>query len=495
MRGCDVGTWLIVLGASCAFAATGCDGGLKCPPGTVKDGDTCRAATDTPLLDGVVIPDVGPLDPGTQGDGEDDAEPGDVDASGADTGTNDLPGTDNFPGGVIGRSCEKNDHCRNEVVPDGVCLGWEQSTYCTRLSCQEPGRACPEGALCMGITPKNPACAAACESHADCRADDGILCKLLPDLEGDLVGICHGVVSEPRGIGDPCIGPSDCDGAMGCLTNFEGGYCTMLRCGADEPCGDGAECIRVGGNPVCLKRCETGDDCVFVDGIVRACVELKSAVSGERIKVCGSSTSGVGLGEQCLNDTECKSNKCHVSFVGRCGDDGPGCMVDADCPLGVCVKSSEYSFGYCTQSCSVSVACAVPGLCVETVNAAGILEGECVPACGAEQTCRTEAGLTCWYGDPLLNPDRFACARLPAGAIGTPCRSNDDCRDGECLKAAGVETGACVKTGCIQGRCPFPTACEKQGDIYKCLVRCRSEADCPENQSCRMGLVTSVCVP
>lgn len=495
----DLKTWILFVAGGVALAGLGCGGGLKCPPGTVKDGDTCRAVQDTSLLDGFVLPEVPLTDPGTgDPDVEDlpDAAPGDVPS---DTGAKDPGGTDHFPGGVIGAACSKNSNCQNEIVPDGVCLGWEQTTYCTRLSCQEPGRQCPEGALCMGITPRNPACAAACESDADCRPAEGVLCKLIPDPDGDLVRICHGVISQPHSIGEPCIGAADCAGAMGCLTNFEAGYCTSLRCGVDEPCPDGAQCIRVGGNPVCLKGCAGAGDCVFSGGITRACVELRSAINGDRVKVCASATSGVGVGEQCLNDTECKSNNCNVTFLGLCPDGATGCSVDSDCELNVCVRSSENSFGYCTQSCSVSTPCPVPGLCVETVGATDFLQGQCVPSCGEASSCRTEAGLVCRYGDPLLNPGRFACARLTPGAIGMACSQNADCVHGECLKAAGAQTGLCTKEGCLlEGKCPFPTACEKVDAFdskHRCLARCRGDEDCPGNLKCRVGLVTSVCVP
>jgi len=475
--------------------ASGCGGGLKCPPGTVKDGGTCRAVQDVPRID-VIIPDV-PQDSGGEDTGLEEGVTGDVSADGAsDPGETDIPATQNFPGGVIAKACSKNSECRNETVPDGVCLGWDRSSYCSRLDCQEPGHECPEGALCMGITIRNTACAAACESDADCRSGEMIHCKLLPDLQGELVRICHGVISTPRAMGEPCIGPSDCAGAMSCLTNFEKGYCTLLRCGADEPCPEDAECIRVGGNPVCLKKCAGAGDCTFLEGVTRACVDLKSAITGARVDVCASATSGVGIGEQCLNDTECKSNDCHVTFLGLCPDSATGCTLDSDCELNVCVKSSEHSFGYCTQQCSVTVGCPSPGLCVETVGASGFLEAECVPACGEEYACRTEAGLTCHYGDPLLNPARFACARLAAGAIGTSCASNADCDHGECLKASGATTGRCTKTGCLaEGKCPFPTACEDRGAGYKCLPRCRGDGDCPDGQTCKVGLVTSVCAP
>jgi len=510
--------WLTVF-VSAVFVGA-CAGELKCPEGTVRDGDTCRTAKDVSPVDGLIFPDTASPDGSPDEDAEDADRPDgqdDVSDDVKDSDTKDVHSTDNFPGGVIGKACNKNSDCTSSTVPNGICMELGGVSYCTLLSCHEEGKACPSGALCMGITLVNPACASACQSDNDCRASDGVVCKLLPDPDGELQSICLGTIKEPRGLGYPCIGNVDCAGSMGCLSNFEAGYCTELRCGPDEPCPEGSQCIRVGGAPVCLKECDKAkgkadnEDCQFTvteSGkgevtIQRSCVELKTFPDLDRVHVCGLGSSGRAIGEQCLNDTECKSNKCKISFTGTCGDQLTGCLVDRDCPGGLCINASDKTFGYCSQTCSAQVACPAGSLCLEMLQPDGItFKGECMVPCAEGGVCRQEAGLKCHYGDAIMDPGRAACARIPPRTIGSKCADDNDCDVGTCQKASGQYFGVCTKEGCFLpgAKCPFPTTCAKVGSndapLY-CYVRCLSNADCADGMTCKdsYGTGIKVCVP
>jgi hypothetical protein len=495
------GTAILAISGLASLCIAGC-GGLDCPAGTVKRGDTCVTADDLNPGEGIIVTEV--VDRDSRDESlESDVEgqelpPGDGVDPGPDSSGKDLSTPEVFPGGVIGMACQKLSDCQNETIPDGVCLGWENG-YCTLLGCTDAGKSCPEGSLCMGIAIDRPACATTCETDADCRIADGYACKLLPDLAGEMVRICHQVQNQGSP-GEGCIGPQDCAGAQGCMTNFKGGYCAVLSCGeGQEPCPEGSVCARVGGKGVCLRSCETGDDCQVPGDWPRGCSELRSAITGDRIKACASGTTGVAVGEQCLNDTECLSTRCWITYVGKCAPENetsPGCARNGDCDLDICIEKTEWSFGFCTSACNISTPCPAPSYCVELLGDGGLLQGTCVVPCGDEGACRAEAGLECKYGDPVSASGRTACVFLAPGDIGSSCVEAADCKSGECLKALGAAHGVCTKTGCADfGRCPFPTTCAQRADSYKCYLRCRSGNDCPPGQSCVTEGATQFCAP
>ncbi len=411
---------------------------------------------------------------------------------------------DALPGGFVGLPCAKDGDCRKAgwTGPSDsvVCLDWPGG-YCTVLDCGGAGGACPEGAVCLGITPNKPACAQTCAGATDCRAGASYGCKTVPDAEGRLVRICH-QVKKAGATGEGCSAHQDCAGDASCLTSFAGGYCAVLGCGPDAPCPEGTACVLGNGAPACLKQCAGDADCAVPGDLPRTCASLKSAlVSGEKVQVCASGTLGVPIGGQCLNDMECASEDCEVVVTGTCSGSGQGCRIDGDCPTfgEVCVQSATDTHGYCTKACGLSTPCPGQSFCVGTkVGAGGQAEGTCLPGClePGDLACRKEVGLSCVYGDPIAALGHYACARVPRGSPGAPCSAPSDCASGTCLLAAGGG-GYCVSPCGLGEFCPFPTSCQEAGGQRRCLLRCQSAQDCPPGHECTrpVGTILEVCYP
>jgi len=494
--------FLAALALMAAFAAAGCSKGLVCPAGTVKYNGTCTAVDDLGPGDDIVLPEILPSD-----DGKSDADVETVDAAdidvakdaAKDTVSTDAPGSDVYPGGVIGKTCQTSAQCKSSTITTASCLGWKLG-YCTLKGCGTGGVTCPDGAVCMGIALEQPACAKSCTVDGDCRVKDGYACKLLPDPSGVLKQICH-VVSTSGAPGDGCSTPDDCAGVAGCLSNFTGGYCAQLTCGADEPCPDGTRCVLLSGQPRCLKSCTGPTDvagCKVAGDLPRSCILLRDPASGDKVNVCGSVAANGIVGSQCLNETECASGRCDVAATGTCSQSTLPCILDNDCgPADACLQDSKKTFGFCTASCSSSTTCPALSLCVETV-AAGTTKrvGRCMPGCTTAADCRAEAGMACMYGDPG-DTGRYACVALGLGEIGTPCAEDPDCRVGTCLLGTGSTAGYCSAQCATldSSLCPFPTDCQAVGGVNRCLLRCRSNGDCIGDTQCNQLLDKPVCVP
>lgn len=393
----------------------------------------------------------------------------------------------------IGSACKGESECPHEGA---VCLDWPKG-YCSILKCTKD--SCPDGGICMAITPNAPACAASCKENSDCRVEDGYGCKTLPDLEGVDSNVCYQIKKQGL-FGDTCKGPEECAGSAICLTAFSGGYCAVVGCGKDAPCPQGTECVKVNGKPVCLKSCNTNEDCKVTGNVDRQCIQMKSVITYNKVNVCGSGKSGAPIGAQCMNDLECLSSDCVVVYTGKCSIDGNGCLTDKDCPFGaVCQQSSNNTYGYCTATCYSTQNCPGQSFCIGVGQSP--TDGLCMPACnpGPDDICRKEAGLSCVFGDPIGSPSHYACVHLKHGSPGAECLKNDDCSSGHCLLSS-QGGGYCTTYFCPEGSCPFPTVCRKSSEnsYYRCLKRCLSEKDCPKGHQCKVsfgGPGDTVCLP
>lgn len=92
-----------------------------------------------------------------------------------------------------------------------------------------------------------------CQSDLDCET--GLACEhFINDKR------CQ----EPLGLpdGDACLSSTDCHRNT-CL-DWPGGYCTTSFCSADSDCsllGEDNQCLIVRGDPICVRVCESMDDC------------------------------------------------------------------------------------------------------------------------------------------------------------------------------------------------------------------------------------------
>lgn len=90
--------------------------------------------------------------------------------------------------------------------------------------------------------------------------------------------------SSGSGIGKTCAQNIECGGALICITQATGGYCTQQPCspsGAQGGCPDDSICDAVSilaGQLACLKKCKQQSDC-------RADQEC-NGVSGSSAKAC-----------------------------------------------------------------------------------------------------------------------------------------------------------------------------------------------------------------
>ncbi|HPV04019.1 MAG TPA: hypothetical protein PLC24_05580 [Myxococcota bacterium] len=524
----------VIIAMALFVGLPGC-GGKVCPPGTVREGDFCRRVKDdVPIEKDVVIV----IDAGNDSDsqdvvsdpGNDREEPTDVvlDPGGMDlVEPEDTGNPDKYPAGYIGMACNTAAVCRNEGWPDGSCLSWPRG-FCAMPGCQD-GVACPEGTTCMNLAAgaNGAYCTVTCQQASDCRDTVDLLgnkyaCKLVPDPSNIFKSICYMEVGEASEVGGPCQAHEHCQGAMGCLPNFDGGYCAVLSCDASNPCPEGTACTRLQGRGVCLKSCVDSQDCghsvACQDGdegcvggsrqLSRACIDMKSALTGQTMKVCGSGTVGKPIGEQCLNETECKSGKCNVSYTGTCTDfdfTGRRCTTDADCAItkAICRQSSLQTFGFCTANCGPTTCTVDQSICVMTLADEDSLKGLCLPRCVpsnpedpfSESDCWEEAGLRCMYGDTKFQPGVRSCVRIDPGDPGTNCRQDDECYSSNCIGFTGSTDGFCTMPCLADDLCPFPTICETVGGSRLCMKRCMATPDCPGTMKCVTSTVGDYCAP
>ena len=148
-------------------------------------------------------------------------------------------------------------------------------------------RECPAGAFCAGgrcydagcdgfgtcgaghqcIAPRaglDPAsiggtCVADCAGDADCRQDQGYVCKHLEDY----TQAC--APSGAGAVGDRCSNYAECAGAQVCF-NVPGGYCSAGGCDFDADCAGGGICGTLNGLPACLKPCQNDGACRVGEG-------------------------------------------------------------------------------------------------------------------------------------------------------------------------------------------------------------------------------------
>ncbi|PIE16659.1 MAG: hypothetical protein CSA66_07185 [Proteobacteria bacterium] len=461
---------------------------IECPLGTRPEGDRCVpiGGGDTSIAaDTAVAADT------SMGTPHDSAAAGDTGSAEVTQDTEISVDTSSAPLGH-GAACLKNADCAG-----GTCLDWPGG-YCTALGCEAD--SCGDGSACMAVAGGNRVCLVACTGDADCRPD-GQACKVLEDaIEGGLQRVCVGVREAAGATGAACLDPLGCLGAATCLGAFPGGYCAVIGCEGGEGCPADAGCVRLDGQPTCLKRCTDEASCGGTAGAERACSSLRT-VEGVQAPFCISGAGDVPLGKACLSDFECAGGSCQILGDGRCSQSDAPCFIASeaeDCgPAEFCFVTGDSRSGVCATPCaSGGVAC--PGATFCLAEGASVDdEAWCRPACtvgGGE--CDATEGLSCHFGVPISDggQGRYVCGLVEDRGFGAACESDGDCASGACLLAGG-DTGYCTRPCGFDGYCPFPGFCV-HGAEDRCHLACLSSQDCPSGFTCDLatGSARDVCV-
>jgi hypothetical protein len=184
-----------------------------------------------------------------------------------------------------GAACASADQCypdvaEGELQGDALCLDRVRDGYCTH-SCEADADCCAaEGECETGLhqvcspfeSTGDMMCFLSCEAEdidaAGDFADENEYCQR--KASRDFACRSSGGGSDNRkicvpancGVGADCADTADCTGDLECLTNFQGGYCTVKDCALNADCPQGSLCIQgSGGSSYCAKSCDVASDC------------------------------------------------------------------------------------------------------------------------------------------------------------------------------------------------------------------------------------------
>jgi hypothetical protein len=181
------------------------------------------------------------------------------------------------PGGLCARPC-LSDACPGQMV----CLQATPGATGTE-TCFNPctkSSDCLSGQICQNLEAAGAlVCASYCQSDADCPTVG--TCDRYS-------GLCAPAPLNPSGkeTGEPCVNDTDCKSefCIAGITEFPDGYCTAFCSIEKQGCPAGSACMpiwsAIGDQGLCLKTCNTVDDCRTGYGCV-----YDPSVPG--VKVCG----------------------------------------------------------------------------------------------------------------------------------------------------------------------------------------------------------------
>ncbi len=128
-------------------------------------------------------------------------------------------------------------------------------------------------------------------------------------MPGNYNDVAEWNLGQPCARDDECFSPHGLGRCVGADTGA--GRCSVIDCGDEYPslvCPDGASCVRLGEDALCLPSCETASDCIVGD----ACVPMASA--------------GLVCTPSCTAASECRAGeRCEG---GDCASGGCRCVSD-----------------------------------------------------------------------------------------------------------------------------------------------------------------------
>ncbi len=343
-----------------------------------------------------------------------------------------------------GAPCETEEDCIVSELDTGaetnvLCLTDEDGFpdgYCTIDDCATNG--CDLNSECFAIeldTGRDlEVCLALCDLDGQCLRD-GYDCF---EYDGDNVCLpAEGVGSDqaPSGaVGSSCAADSECTASNSvCLTNFDGGYCTV-SCTGGASCPSGSHCEQQGDESFCLRSCENNGTCRF--GYECSSNELSSpsCVPGDERFV--KNPNGAQDGASCVSDINCRGGVCIRAGEGYPGGycTTVGCRTATDCNGGQCINDgngtrckagcsddSECRDGY---ACSSGVCNPVSGGSNPDLAGAGEFEIDCQP--GDTINFTVPEGSAGFYIAPFTAREEIVPARLSGNGVNLNLKSDYD---------------------------------------------------------------------
>ena len=237
--------------------------------------------------------------------------------------------------------CPFGFHCEAVGCGQGQCIAGE------------PG-SLPDGELCNG----NLDCAGArCALVGDamrcsrqCDPAQSSCNESVCELDGSGCGACtpYEFSTRPRPFGLPCQGEAMCMTSLCLIEGGTEGFCTQ-RCSADVLCPNGFHCreglcragelAAPGGACINSEDCGLGSQCVGIDGDqvcalpcgegCEAGFECADAQLGGGMSAPMCVAEGIGLGQPCGQNEECRTGICAGTCTRIC-DETP-CPADFEC--------------------------------------------------------------------------------------------------------------------------------------------------------------------
>lgn len=150
--------------------------------------------------------------------------------------------------------------------------------------------------------------------------------------------------SGPAGFLYPCGKDTDCE-TMKCRY----GYCTM-DCAKFDECTLGVgECIKFGGEQICMPVCTSTSDCAAAYAEPSAC-GYTTAVDGTPVTTCADWLMKLAVppeGSNCTDDIACNLGNEGVQAVCSFETCTKGCYVQSDCPTNTTCSSNGSTLGSC----------------------------------------------------------------------------------------------------------------------------------------------------
>ena len=433
-------------GGSSTDGGPSSDGGSSTDGGSSSDGGSSRDGGSS--TDGGAV-----LDGGAARDGGSSTDGGTVGRDGGSSGDGGtFPGDGGPPAGTLGAACTGA-----QCGLAGFCLTERDTTwpggYCS-ASCAVTG-LCGNGGVCYA---RYGVCLQGCTpGGADCRP--GYTCASRFGTDALPGNSCVPGRADAH-VGDPCADATACPPGGFCVqqaSGFPGGYCTLGCDAANDLCGAGAACTRLGAldppTVLCLKSCASDGDC-RVPGYV-----------------CEASWFG-----QALPARSC------VPGVRAQVPVGGACTTGGDCqPSWLCLgRDAGFPGGYCTRSCGFdTAACPAGAYCDGRLQL-------CLTRCNGAADCRN--GYSCESRFAGGNTQFPTCVAATSSAhVGDPCATFADCLVGGFCVAAqdngqptGFTGGYCTDTcGTAQSpACPAGSFCGFSVGSRSCIDACTADADC-----------------